>query len=182
MTVSSLSDRPSFSVRVRSLLCHLSTLVWIPLAIGLGSLAASLRVTQLLFLSSLSLVTESGHSADFAILIWLVIDALIAQIICLVLPLVIFVSASNSHPFNHLAARSAFNFLLSLAIYLVIVTAIVAFFDRAANLNSPRNIAWGIPISLGVTVILHSLLSTIAALQSLRGRSFRYPMSLPIIR
>ncbi|MGI0493182.1 DUF4870 domain-containing protein [Alkalinema pantanalense CENA528] len=174
---------PDRTIRLRALLCHGVTLLWMPLAIGLVALAAHWQLTQIMFMASLSLATDGGHSPSFAVTVWLAAGVAFSQIFCLSLPLMIWAGCRKFHGLIHRSSQSAFNFQLSSLLYLLLILGLVAGYDRAGTVETDRDWAsWLIPLVIGVLAFWNGMFSVIGMVRAWRGKLTRYPFAIPFIR
>ena len=178
-----LCEMPDRRIRFRALLCHGVTLLWIPLAIGVAVLATRWQLTQIMFMASLSLATDGGHSPSFAVVVWFLVLVVLCQGLCLSMPLVIGISGRRHHRLVHKSSCAAFNFQLSSVVYFLLALVLVARYDRAGMVEADRDWgSWLIPLMIGVVALWNGLFSVIGMVRAWRGEVTRYPLAIPFIR
>ncbi|OUC16453.1 MAG: hypothetical protein B0A82_01425 [Alkalinema sp. CACIAM 70d] len=178
-----LREMPDRRIRLLALLCHGVTLLWMPLAIGLALLATRWQLTQIMFMGSLSLATDGGYSPSFAVTVWLVVLVVFSQALLLSMPLVIWTGCRKYHRLIHKSSQSAFNFQLSILVYLLLFLTLVAGYDRAGTVEADRDWAsWLIPLLIGILALWNGMFSVIGMVRAWRGELTRYPLAIPFIR
>jgi uncharacterized Tic20 family protein len=163
--------------------CHGIGLLWIPLAGAIASVIFTSRLGQIAGMTLLASVTESDYSATFVLLSPVPLVVILAQILTLSLPQLIYLQKRFSHPFVQNHGRSVINGLLSSCLALILLMAIVAECDRTWQVAPSQQ---GFLFSLIGMPVLLALLQSITALfaiyQALQNHSIRYPFSLRFIR
>ena len=170
-------------IRYQSLLCHVTALLWLPLSGLLGYLLVYWRVTQMMFIGSLSFFFDLDHSANFAAAIWIVMVVLIAQVMTLWIPLAIALFKNTPDPLVRQSAIHAFNALITYIITIAIATGVITQLDRVSEDGETLPwIAWSLVFLVMGIAFLQVMFASLAGRRSLQGKSFRYPFSLPILR
>ncbi len=169
--------------RQQALLCHLVALLWMPIALLIGILAFQWRIAQVMFMGSLSLAADVGHSANFAGVIWVVSIVLLALLATLWMPLAIALLRKTPDAFVRQSALIVFNWQMTHLIVIAIATLIVTQLDRVTETGETVPwIAWSLMVLILSSAIAQLLFASIAGVRSIQGKSFRYPFSLPILR
>jgi uncharacterized Tic20 family protein len=169
--------------RQQALLCHLVALLWMPIALLIGILAFQWRIAQVMFIGSLSLAADVGHSANFVGVIWVGVIVGLALIATLWMPLAIALIPRKPDPFVRQTVLHVFNWLMTNLIVLTIATLIVTQLDRVTETGETFPwVSWSLIILIVSSAIAQLIFASIASVRSLQGKSFRYPFSLPILR
>ena len=170
-------------IRYHALICHVAALLWLPLAGALGYSLVQWRVTQVMFIGSLSLASDLEHSANFAGVIWFVMLVEMAVVMTLWIPLAIALFRPETDIFVRKSALSVFNWLMTNLIVIAIATLIVTQLDRVTEDGETIPwISWSLVFFVLGIAFLQVLFASLAGRQSLQGKPFRYPFSLPILR
>lgn len=171
------------SIRYQALLCHVMALLWLPLSGLLGYGLVHWRVTQMMFIGSLSFFFDLDHSANFAAVIWIVMVVLISLVTTLWVPLAIALSGENSDRLVRQSAIHAFNALVTNTIVVTIATGVVTQLDRVTEDGETLPwMAWSLVFLVMSIAFLQVVFASLAGRRSLQGKSFRYPFSLPVLR
>lgn len=170
-------------IRYQALLCHVMALLWLPLSGLLGYGLVHWRITQMMFIGSLSFFFDLEHSANFAGAIWLVMVVLISLVTTLWIPLAIALSKETPDPLVRQSAIHAFNALMTYILIITIATGVVTQLDRVTEDGETLPwIAWSLVFLVMGIVFVQVVFASVAGRRSLQGKSFRYPFSLPILR
>ena len=170
-------------IRYQALLCHVMALLWLPLSGLLGYGLVCWRVTQMMFIGSLSFFFDLDHSANFAGAIWIVMVVLIAQVMTLWIPLAIALSRGTPDPLVRQSAIYTFNTLMTNILTITIATGVVTQLDRVSEDGETLPwIAWSLVFLVMGIAFFQVVFASLAGRRSLQGKSFRYPFSLPILR
>jgi hypothetical protein len=186
-------------LQIKAIACHLTALLWIPMAILLAVGLAQSRLGQIMFLGSLSMAADWEHSANFALMAWLVLIVLVAMVLTLWIPLAIaLTSFSWDKPSEALTDRRVdrmadrlivkssihtCNWLLSCILLLVTSTMIVEWLDRLIPPpDSPPWITWSLAALVISLAIGQMTLAIRACLGILQGKSKRYFFAIPLLR
>ncbi|MEB3292125.1 MAG: hypothetical protein VKJ24_03095 [Synechococcales bacterium] len=129
------------SLRWAAVACHLLGLLWIPLAGAIASLVLTSRLGQIAGMVLLAGVTEGGYSSTFILLSTVPLLAMLAQLITLSLPQLIYLQKRFSHPFVQHHGRSVVNWLLSACLILFVLLSAIAWGDRHWQLE-PTEQGW----------------------------------------
>jgi hypothetical protein len=161
------------------------------LAIGL----AQSRLGQIMFLGSLSMAADWEHSANFALMAWLVFIVLVAMILILWIPLAIALTsfsldktseALTDRKVDRLIVKSSLhtcNWLLSCILLLGSSTMIVEWLDRLIPPpDSPPWITWSLAALVISLAIGQMTLAIRACIGILQGKSKRYFFAIPLLR
>ncbi len=169
--------------RQQALLCQLVALLWLPIAMALGTLLFQWRVTQVMFIGSLSLAADAGHSANFAGVIWVMMVVGISLIATLWMPLAIALLHPKLDPFVRQSVLNVFNWLMTQLIVLAIATMLVTQLDRVTEDGETLPwVSWSLVVWVVGMAIAQIGFASLAGVRSIQGKSFRYPFSLPILR
>ena len=170
-------------IRYQALLCHVMALLWLPLSGLLGYGLVHWRVTQMMFIGSLSFFFDLDHSANFAGAIWLVMVVLISLVTTLWIPLAIALSKETPDPLVRQSAIHAFNALMTYILTIAFATGVVTQLDRVTEDGETLPwIAWSLVFLVMGIAFVQVICVSVAGRRSLQGKSFRYPFSLPILR
>jgi hypothetical protein len=182
-------------LQIKAIACHLTALLWIPMAILLAVGLAQSRLGQIMFLGSLSMAADWEHSANFALMAWLVLIVLVAMVLTLWIPLAIALTsfsldktsdALTDRRADRLIVKSSIhtcNWLLSCILLLVTSTIIVEWLDRL--IPPPDSSPWvtwslaALVISLAIGQITFAIRACLGILQ---GKSKRYFFAIPLLR
>lgn len=163
--------------------CHGIGLLWIPLTGAIAAVIFTSRLGQIAGMTLLASVTESDYSATFILLSPVPLVVILAQLLTLSLPQLIYLQKRFSHPFVQNHGRSVINGLLSSCLALTLLTGAVAACDRAWQLAPSQQ---GFLFSLiGMPVLLalwQSITALFAIYQALQNHSIRYPFSIRFLR
>jgi hypothetical protein len=156
----------------------------IVLAIGLGQS----RLGQIMFLGSLSMAADWNHSANFALMAWLMLMVLVAMVSILWIPLAIALTSLRplENPPDRLISRSSLNvcnWLLSCIFFLGASTIVVGWLDQLIPPpDSPAWITWGLAVFVISLAIAQILMAIRACLGIMQGKSKRYFFAIPLLR
>jgi hypothetical protein len=181
-------------LQLKAIACHLTALLWIPTGILLAIVVGQSRLGQIMFLGSLSMAADWEHSANFALMAWLVFIVLVAMVLILWIPLAIALTSLRlENPLDsfqdgktdRLIIRSSLNvcnWLLSCILLLATSTIIVEWLDRLiAPPDSPPWITWSLAalvLSLAITQIILAIRACLGVMQ---GKSKRYFFAIPLL-
>lgn len=170
-------------IRYQALLCHVMALVWLPVSGLLSYGLVHWRITQMMFIGSLSFFFDLDHSANFATVIWVVMVVLISLVTTLWIPLAIALSKENVDLLVRQSAIHAFNALVTNTVVVTLATGIVTQLDRVTEDGETLPwMAWSLVFLIMGIAFLQVIFASVAGRRSLQGKSFRYPFSLPILR
>jgi heme/copper-type cytochrome/quinol oxidase subunit 2 len=172
--------------QLKAIACHLTALLWMPIGIILAWGISNSPLGRIMFLGSLALAGDWGHSANFAGIAWLVFIVLGSMLLILWIPLAIALNRQNMQTPNKLIHRSSinvFNWLLSCILILIISTIIVEWLDRLVSPphHSPW-VTWSLVFLVAGMAIGQLILALRACLGILQGQSKRYFFAIPFLR
>ncbi len=154
------------------------------LAMGVGQS----RLGQIMFLGSLSMAADWNHSANFALMAWLMLMVLVAMVSILWIPLAIALTSLRplENPPDRLISRSSLNvcnWLLSCIFFLAASTIVVAWLDQLIPPpDSPAWITWSLAAFVISLAIAQLIMAIRACLGILQGKSKRYFFAIPLLR
>jgi hypothetical protein len=182
-------------LQIKAIACHLTALFWIPMAILLAVGLAQSRLGQIMFLGSLSMAADWEHSANFALMAWLVLIVLVAMVLILWIPLAIALTSFSldktsdsltDRRADRLIVKSSIhtcNWLLSCILLLATSTLVVEWLDRLIPPpDSPPWITWSLAVLVISLAIGQTTLAIRACLGILQGKSKRYFFAIPLLR
>ncbi|MBW4542813.1 MAG: DUF4870 domain-containing protein [Myxacorys chilensis ATA2-1-KO14] len=122
----------------------------------------------------------------------LVGTVLFLPFVTLLLPLIVWRSGRDRHPFIDQQGREAMNFLLSMTLYgiaagvlsafLFFATCSVIIYTSANTTNTSENmlmwIGYTFLIGVALFVVFQVVITIFAAIKASKGQSYRYPFSL----
>lgn len=156
-------DENNQEVRHWAMLCHLSSILWIPIALGLGLVGIPLPLP---FLN-------------------------------IIVPLIIWLSKKNQHPFIDAHGKESLNFQISFTIYSVIAFIIFLFLLAATcgiwaytSNSTTSSLLFQIALVVGVVFGILSLIVGIvqlclvifAAIKAKKGEFYHYPFTIRFLR
>ncbi len=134
------------------------------------------------------MVADWGHSANFALMAWLIFIVLIAMVLVLWIPLAIALTsqpAAEKSP-DRLISRSSLNvcnWLLSCIFCLTASTIVVGWLDPLIPPpDSPAWITWSLAALVVSLAIGQILMAIRACLGIIQGQSKRYFFAIPLLR
>ncbi len=156
-------DENNQEVRHWAMLCHLSSILWIPIALGLGLVGIPLPLP---FLN-------------------------------IVVPLIIWLSKKNQHPFIDAHGKESLNFQISFTIYSVIAFIIFLFLLAATcgiwaytSSGTSSSLLFQIALVVGggfgilflIASIVQLCLVIFAAIKAKKGEFYHYPFTIRFLR
>lgn len=150
------------------------------------------RWTQVMFLGSLAMAADVGHSANFAGMIWLVLTVMVGLMAVLWMPLAIVLltpsPAETPTPvrFDRLLRQQALwivNWLLTGAGLLGLALFTVAQLDRAGFPEDNTGwVTWSLAGLVLVMAIAQIGMAMVGLWRSVQGKTFRYAFAIPWLR
>jgi uncharacterized Tic20 family protein len=164
----------------RAMTCHLLGLAWVPM----------IFIIYLIFhlILYLNPIPSSGKG-DWVLVFFMVfiVLPLISMIVTTVLILTFWQFSKNIHAFVDLSGREITNFMLSNSLYMLIFVTLTAMTCGIIPLGKSTGDFVGlfIPYFLilePIILILHFSCIVIGAIQTRKGRIYRYPLSIHFLR